>query len=81
MALGIAKENKDISYIMRVLKDTGADNKLNRWYAIKCLGEIKTQTAVTALEDTLKDSDKEIGLRAANALKRITGKDYSGEIK
>ncbi|MBU2575352.1 MAG: HEAT repeat domain-containing protein [Elusimicrobia bacterium] len=81
MALGIAKESNDIAYIVRVLKDASADNKLNRWHAIKCLGEIKTQTAVSALEDALKDSDKEIGLRAANALKRITGKDYSGEIK
>lgn len=79
--LGIAKDNKDVSYLVRVLNDKGADNRGNRKYAIICLGEIKAQSSVAALEETLKDSDKETRMRAAHALKQITGRDYSWELK
>jgi HEAT repeat protein len=74
--MGIAKKNKDVEYLARIATDKSPDNRGNRVYAIMCLGEIKASSAVPMLEEVLKESDKEIRINAAVALKQITGKEY-----
>jgi len=74
--MGIAKKNKDVDYLLRIASDKSPDNRGNRIYAIISLGEIRATSAVSVLETALKESDKEVRINAAVALKQITGKEY-----
>ncbi|MBI4801836.1 MAG: HEAT repeat domain-containing protein [Elusimicrobia bacterium] len=77
-ALLAAYRRKDVVFIVSVLK---IPDDLNKISAIRFLTELKDLSSVPGLEAALKDPDKEIRYRAAAALKKITGKDYSGGIK
>lgn len=78
--LDVARRRKDIPYLIRTFQDSNVPGNL-RTAAINFLGEFKAQSAVPALEEALKSTDRSIQMEAAYALKRITGKDYSGEMK
>jgi len=79
-AVVLARQNKDVDYLIRVLRDEKSLRNL-RTDSIIALGDLKAQSAVPVLEETLKNPDREIQMRSASALKKITGKDYNGGAK
>jgi len=79
-AVLLARQNNDVEYLIRVLQDEKSLRNL-RTDAIIALGALKAQEAISVLEETLKNPDREIQMESASALKKITGKDYSGGTK
>lgn len=79
-AVLLARQNKDVEYLIRVLQDEKSLRNL-RTDAIIALGDLKAQEAISVLEETLKNPDREIQMESVSALKKITGKDYSGGTK
>ena len=75
-ALSIAKKNNNVTYLLSVLRDS-SNLKVIRETAIDYLGELGDHSAVPALEEVLKDENEETRYLGAQALKRITGKDYN----
>ncbi|HOX22272.1 MAG TPA: hypothetical protein PLL10_02315 [Elusimicrobiales bacterium] len=74
-AMEVARRKKDVAYLMNTIQDSKAPHNL-KTTAIIFLGQFKAQAAVPLLEGLLKNRDKEIKATAAEALKKITGKDY-----
>lgn len=79
-AVDVARRKQDVPYLIKVFQDSDMPHNL-RTAAIMFLGDFKAQSAVPALEELLKDSDREIRMRVNSALMQITGKDYSGGTK
>ncbi len=73
--IAVAQKNKDVGYLIKVFNDVAVGHAY-RTGAIIALGEIGDSAAIPALEDALKNSDKEIRRRAAKALYQMTGKEY-----
>jgi len=64
---------KVIEGIIVALKD---DDKYGRKGAVIALGEIGDERAVESLIATLKDENWQVRMVAANALEKITGKNF-----
>lgn len=71
-AITLATKNKDVKYLMHVVKT----DPENRTAAIMFLGNIKDPSVVPFLEGLLKDKDRNVRSRAASSLRKITGKTY-----
>lgn len=70
--LGVAKEKKDIKYLVDIAKSNSQYGGL----AMEYLGDLKAYEAVPVLEDLFKNSTRNLSAEAASALTRITGKNY-----
>jgi HEAT repeat protein len=79
-ALMIAENNMDMGYIIEVAKDKTLTTSL-RGTAIECLSEHRVREAVPVLEELMNGNEKEIGMRAAQALSQIIGKKYEWRSK
>lgn len=71
-AVELAKKSGDVEYLISLCDDSSARNS-----AITALGELNAKSAVPTLERLLSDSNEEVRYLAAQALKRITGRDYN----
>lgn len=77
-ALVSAFRKKDTSFIITTLK---MSKSANRVWAMYFLGELNDQSALPVLKELLNDSDSEIRMRAASALRKITSKNDSTKDK
>jgi len=76
----IKRINKtDCDSLVNILRND--ENSSNRGYAAAILGDLRDSTAIPALEEALKNRDRNVGIDAAQALQKITGKKYEWEKK
>ncbi len=78
LALGNIKGKNGISALISVLQDTTRAND-HRWNSATALGNAKSSEAITALENALQSNNGNIHFESAEALRKITGKNYGYE--
>lgn len=78
IALGNIKGKNGISALINVLQDTTKAND-HRWNSAVALGNAKSSEAISALENALQSNNGNIHFESAEALRKITGKNYGYE--